>query len=114
MDFSAFKAGPAGNVFAGLGEEWTDVLHRSESFEHLRRTVVARNAHRTGCFVAAARHYAKTCSSGERRLLLAVCTVCDFGHLADDLAAGRAWQDITMGCDARYRAAIAACVMEAP
>jgi hypothetical protein len=49
-------------------------------------------------------------SSGERRLLLAVYTVCDFGHLAD----GRARQDITMGCDARYRAAIAACVMEAP
>lgn len=113
MDFSASKAGPAGNVFAGLGKDWTDVLHRSESFEHLRRSVADRNAHRVGCFVTAACRYARTCSS-ERRLLLAVCTVCDFGHMADDLATGRAWQDITTGCDARYRAAIAACVMEAP
>ena len=62
----------------------------------------------------AVRRYAKSCSSSERHLLLAVCTVCDFGHLANDLAADRAWQDITTGCDARLRAAIAACVMAAP
>jgi hypothetical protein len=48
------------------------------------------------------------------RLLLAICAAVDFAHVADDLAAGRAWQDIAAGCDRRCRAAIAACVMEAP
>jgi hypothetical protein len=42
------------------------------------------------------------------------CAFADFGHVADQMAAGRAWRDITMGCDRRYRAAIAACVMEVP
>ena len=64
-----------------------------------------------GRFVKAARSYAKTCSSGEPRLLLAVCAAVDFAYLADDLAGGRAWQDITAGCDLRYRAAIAARVL---
>jgi hypothetical protein len=47
-------------------------------------------------------------------LLFAVCAVVDFTHLADDLTGGRAGQDITAGCDPRYRAAIAACVLATP
>lgn len=52
--------------------------------------------------------------AGLYRLLLAVAAFADFGHVADELAGGRAWQDITRGCDLRYRAAIAACVAATP
>ncbi len=114
MNYIAFKNGPASGIFAGLGEGWADVPKLNESFEGLRWSVVNRNDRDHGSFVKAARSYSSTCSSGELRLLLAVCTMLDFAHVADDLAGGRAWQDITIGCDLRYRAAIAACVLEAP
>jgi hypothetical protein len=114
MNFTEFKRGPAGSVFAGLGKEWADLLQSTGCFEDLRRAVVVRNAKDIGLFVTVVRRYAETCSSGEFRLLLAICTLVDFGHLADDLADGKAWQDLVTGCDRRFRAAIAACVMEAP
>jgi hypothetical protein len=115
MDFDEFKSGPARGIFAGLGGEWPEVLSRSESFEHLRSAVINRNAHprKIGCFATAVRRHAGICSSGELRVLLAICLVCDFGHLADELAGGRAWEDITMGCGPRERATIAACVEHA-
>jgi hypothetical protein len=112
MNFVDFKNGPVGSIFGGLGEGWTDVLRQSESFAALRRSVVDLNDRGRGRFVKAARSYATTCSSGELRLLRAVCAVTDFAHLADELAGGRAWQDITAGCDLRYRTAIAACIMK--
>jgi hypothetical protein len=40
--------------------------------------------------------------------------LADFAHVADELSGGRAWQDITRGCDLRFRAAIAACVEATP
>ncbi|WP_027545311.1 hypothetical protein [Bradyrhizobium sp. WSM2254] len=114
MNFDEFENGPAGNVFAGLGEEWADLLQRTDSFADLRSAVINRNTRPIGSFAAAARRYARTCSSGELRLLLAVLSLADFAHLSDELADGKAWQHMTMGCDRRYRAAIAACMMEAP
>jgi hypothetical protein len=114
MDFADFKAGPAGSVFAGLGRDWAALLEQASSFEHLRRMVISYNDRDVGRFVKVVRRYAKTCSSGEYRLLLAVAALADFGHVADELADGRAWQDITRGCDLQYRAAIAACVEAAP
>lgn len=114
MDFDEFKKGPAVGVFAGLGEEWADLLQRTESFVDLRRSVVNRNARPIGSFATAARRYARSCSSGELRLRLAVLALVDFAHLSDELADGKARQDMTMGCDRRYRAAIAVCMMEAP
>jgi hypothetical protein len=114
MDFLEFKNGPARSLFAGLGEDWAALLEQASSFEHLRHMVIGHNDRDIGRFVKAVRRYAKTCSSGEYRLLLAVTAFADFGHVADELAGGRAWQDITRGCDLRYRAAIAACVAAAP
>ncbi|MBR0749983.1 hypothetical protein JQ582_39345 [Bradyrhizobium japonicum] len=114
MKFTEFKTGPARSVFAGLGKDWAAILDEAYSFEELRREIVFHNDRDVGRFVAAVRRYAGKCSSGEFRLLLAVCALADFGHVADELSGGRAWQDITRGCDLRFRAAIAACVEEAP
>jgi hypothetical protein len=97
MNFTEFKNGPAASVFAGLGKEWADLLQGTGCFEDLRRAVVIRKAKDTGLFVTAVRRYAGTCSSGEFRLLLAVCTLVDFGHLADDLEGGKAWQEVVIG-----------------
>lgn len=114
MDFAEFQNGPARSIFAGLGREWAAILEQAGSFEHLRHMIVSHNDRDIGRFVKAVRRYAKTCSSGEYRLLLAICAFADFGHVADELVAGRAWQDITRGCDLSFRAAIAACVEAAP
>jgi hypothetical protein len=95
MDFTDFKTGPARSVFAGLGQDWAALLQQASSFEHLRCVVISHNDRDIGRFVKAVRRYAKTCSSGEYRLLLAVTALADFGHVADELAGGRAWQDIT-------------------
>jgi hypothetical protein len=65
MDYIDFKNGPAAGIFAALGEDWADVLGRSESFDDLRRSVVDLNGRDHGRFVNAARGYATTCSSGE-------------------------------------------------
>ena len=90
MNYDEFKSGPARSVFAGLGRDWATILQEAYSFEHLRRTVIDHNDCDIGRFVKAVRQCAKTCSSGEFRLLLAVCALTDFGHIADELAAGRA------------------------
>jgi hypothetical protein len=108
------SGGPARSLFAGLGKDWAALLEHADSFEHLRHTIIRHNDRDVGRFVAAVRRYAKTCSTGEYRLLLAACALADFGHVADELADGRAWRDITRGCDLRFRAAIAACVQAAP
>ncbi|MFB6418571.1 hypothetical protein [Bradyrhizobium tunisiense] len=114
MNFSEFKTGPVRRVFAGLGQEWVDLLQSAEDFENLRRSIVVRNARAIGSFATAVRRYARTCSCGELRLLLAACALVDFAHLSDELADGKAWKDMTRGCDRQHRAAIAACLMEAP
>lgn len=115
MNFTEFKSGPARSIFAGLGTHWTAILDEAYSFEELRQEILFHNDRDdVGRFVAAVRRYAGKCSSGEYRLLLAICAFADFGHVADELSAGRAWQDITRGCDLRFRAAIAACVEAAP
>jgi hypothetical protein len=40
VDFAEFKNGPAVSVFARLGDQWSDVLKRSTSFEDLRNSGV--------------------------------------------------------------------------
>jgi hypothetical protein len=114
MNFTEFESGPARCIFAGLGTDWAVILEEAYSFEELRQEIVFHNDRDVGRFVAAVRRYAGKCSSGEYRLLLAICAFADFAHVADELAGGRAWQDITRGCDLRFRAAIAACVEAAP
>jgi hypothetical protein len=114
MEFTEFKGGPASSLFRGAGEGLGRHSERGPLVENLRRTIIHHNNRDVGRFVAAVRRYAGKCSSGEYRLLLAVCALADFGHVADELTGGRAWQDITRGCDFRFRAAIAACVEAAP
>lgn len=114
MNFTEFKSGPARGIFAGLGTDWAVLLEEAHSFEELRQEIVFHNDRDVGRFVVAVRRYASKCSSGEYKLLLAICAFADFGHVGDELAGGRAWQDITRGCDRRFRAAIAACVEAAP
>ncbi len=113
MAFSDFKIGPARHLFAALGKDWVAVLDGAQSYEGLRRAILGYNDP-DGRFVRAVRRYVGVCSSGEFSLLLAVCALSDFGHVADDLSRGTAWQNITRGCDREYRAAIAACVEAAP
>jgi hypothetical protein len=115
MDYANFKTGPAGRVFAGLGGEWAGVLERSDSFHGLRQAVVQRNDESRGCFVTAVRTYAGVASQGELSLLLAICAMVDFGHVADKLSEPHlTWQNIVRGCDGQTRAAIAACIEAAP
>ena len=114
MLFSDFKTGPVAQLFAALGKDWSAILVEAESYEELRQAVIGHNDEDVGHFVGGARRYAGVCSSGEYRLLLAVLAFADFGNVADDLSKGRAWQDITRGCDFAFRTAIAACVQVAP
>lgn len=114
MLFSEFQRGAAQHVFAGLGEQWLTILRQAGSYEDLRSTVVRVNDKDIGRFVAAVRRYAGKCSTGEFRLLLAICSLCDFGHIADEFASGHAWQNIARSCDREFRAAIAACVEASP
>lgn len=114
MSFSDFKTGPVHHLFVALGGDWAAILDEAQSYEELRHAVVLHNDRDVGHFVRAARRYAGVCSSGEFRLLLAICSLADFGHVADDLAAGMAWQHIVRGCDHQYRSAIAACVEHSP
>jgi hypothetical protein len=39
MNFTEFKNGPAGSLFAGLGKEWADLLQSTGCFEDLRRAL---------------------------------------------------------------------------
>ena len=114
MTFSDFKIGPASHLFAALGRDWAAVLDGAQSYEGLRHAILECDDGDVGRFVRAVRRYAGVCSSGEFSLLVAVCALADFGHVADDLSRGTAWQNITRGCDQEYRAAIAACVEAAP
>lgn len=114
MSLSEFKIGPARHLFAALGGDWSTVLDDSQSYEDLRRAIVLHNDPDVGRFVRAARRYARVCSSGEFRLLLAICAFADFGHVADEMSTGTAWQNIVRGCDRHYRSAIAACVEHSP
>jgi hypothetical protein len=114
VSFSDFKVGPARHLFAALGADWATMFDAAQSFEGLRYAIVRHNDSDVGRFVRAVHCYAKICSSGEYRLLLAICALVDFGHVADELSAGLAWQKIVRGCDGRYRAAIAACVEHPP
>ena len=107
MNFTEFKSGLAGSVFAGLGKEWPTRCKAPVASKISASRSSSATPKDIGLFVTALRRYAGTCSSGEFRLLLAICTVVDFGHLADDLADGKAWQDLVMGCDRRFRVAIA-------
>jgi hypothetical protein len=115
MRFVEFKTGPVASLFAALGDDWCRLLGRCTSYAELRDAVVTRNDTSPGAFSSAIKDYAGVCSSGERCLAAAVCTLCDFDFVADEIYGPMpVWQNIVRGCSAEYRARIAACIEQAP
>lgn len=106
-DFEQFKTGPARSIFRAM--QLDEFLDAAASFRMLRRLIVDYNDCDKGLFVDAVRRYEGVCSSGERVLLLAICCLCDFAWLADELQQGLTWQQFSrVGGD--YRKAVAACI----
>lgn len=109
LSFAAFKSGrPARAMFRKLGLE--EYLDAATGWRALRALIVDFNNPDEGHFVALVRQCDGVCSSGERILLHAIATACDFAWLADELAGKRAWQDMgRAGGD--WLRAVAACVL---
>lgn len=112
MKFSEFKVGPARGIMRALGGEFAEVLGATSSYSFLRRKVVALNDEDRGCVAKAARRYAGVCSPGERELLKGILLLCDFAHIADEIADGEAYGNMTR-CGGDFRQALAACVVNA-
>lgn len=111
MTFDEFKNGAARHVMRGLGEPWEACLDGAHGYAGLRYLVIKMNDPNKGYFIKAVRRYARVCSSGEYKLLLGICTLCDFSHIADGLSKSKTWQTIGRGMDDDFRAALAACVL---
>jgi len=60
--------------------------------------------------VKAARRYARVCSPCERELLKGILPLTDFTHVADDIAGGEAYWNMTR-CGRPFRESFAACVV---
>ena len=115
MTFNEFKASyPAQSMFRKLGLE--DYLSAATSWRALRSIIVDFNDCDQGNFVSRVRDCDGVCSSGERVLLHAICYVCDFAWLADDLRTGRrkhngrgVWENMGRA-SGDFQRAVAACV----
>ena len=113
MHFGDFKgSGAARGIFRKMG--LLEYLEAANSWRDLRTLIVDFNDADEGNFVKLARECDGVASSGERVLLHAVCYVCDFAWLADELATdskgkGRAWQNMHR-VSGDHRRAVAACV----
>ena len=116
-DFAWFKQSePARAMFRKL--DLSDYLESATSWRALRALIVDFNGCDQGNFVNLARQCDGVASSGERVLLHAICYVCDFAWLADELDAGKAspardrnntWRNMDRaGGD--WRRAVAACI----
>jgi hypothetical protein len=114
VGFAAFKAGqPAQTMFRKLGLE--EYLEAANNWAALRALVVGFNDPDVGRFVKLVRQCDGVCSSGERVLLHAIATACDFAWLADEL--GKAtkrqqgpWQRMDRAGGEHLRA-VAACIL---
>lgn len=108
--FAEFKASdPAQTMFRklGLGE----YLAAATSWRGLRALIVDFNHPDEGNFVNLVRQCDGVCSSGERILLHAIATVCDFAWLADELAGKKCtWQQMNRAGGDWLRA-VAACIL---
>lgn len=108
ISFAAFQASaPARSMFDKL--DLLDYLEQATSWRALRAMIVHFNDPDVGRFVKLVRQCDGVCSSGERILLHAIATVCDFAWLADKLSHGRSWQDMGRASGAHLRA-VAACI----
>lgn len=110
LNFAAFKAGhPAQAMFRKLGLE--AYLDAANNWRALRALVVGFNDPDVGRFVKLVRQCDGVCSSGERILLHAIATACDFAWLADELAGeNRTWQQMGRASGDHLRA-VAACIL---
>jgi hypothetical protein len=113
MKFEEFKTGPARSVMRGLGGVWGGCLENATSYGAFRYLVVEMNDPNKGNFRKAVKKYAQVCSSGEYRLLLGICLLTDFPHVADALSRSQTWEIIRTGMDDDFRRALAACVVNA-
>ena len=115
MRYDAFKNGAPRQIMAGLGDpRFLDALETASSYDMLRKMIIKLNDRVDhGCFSAAAKRYAGVSSSGERELLKGLLLLCDFRHVADEIAGASAYTDMTrIGGD--FRQAFASCVLNAP
>jgi hypothetical protein len=119
LDFAWFKqSAPAGQMFRKLGLE--EYLEAATSWRALRSLIVDFNGCDRGDFVKLVRECDGVCSSGERVLLHAIATVCDFAWLADELTTEvkgappaniyGAWQRMNRASGDHLRA-VAACIL---
>ncbi|QPF81624.1 hypothetical protein IC762_17505 [Bradyrhizobium genosp. L] len=108
MNFAEFKMSqPARIMFRKMG--LLDHLAAASSWRDLRELIVEFNHPDQGNFVKRVRECDGVCSSGERILLHAICYVTDFAWLADDLAEGSVWRDMSRA-SGDFQRAVAACI----
>ncbi|MDH6259072.1 hypothetical protein [Bradyrhizobium sp. BR13661] len=110
--YAHFKAGPPSRILAALGPAFLKALESSVSYMDFRETIVRLNDAPNGRFTKAARRYAEVCSPGERELLKGILLLVDFAHVADEIAAGEAYGNMTR-CSGSFREGFAACVVNA-
>jgi hypothetical protein len=109
MDFAQFKSGcPAQAMFRRMG--LIKYLEAANSWRALQDIIIRHNNKADGgAFVAAAKHYAGQCSSGEQVVLHALLYALDFASLADELDGGWTWRRMNKVSGA-HRQAVVACI----
>ncbi|WP_050631744.1 hypothetical protein [Bradyrhizobium viridifuturi] len=86
--YADFKDGAPHFIMAALGPAFLEALEAANTYVSFRKAIIAVNDDDRGCFVKAARRYARVCSPGERELLKGILLLTDFAHVADEIAAG--------------------------
>jgi hypothetical protein len=109
--YAEFKDGAPHFIMAALGPVFLEALKAANSYASFRKAIIALNDANRGCFKAA-RRYAHVCSPGERELLKGILLLTDFAHVADEIADGEAYGNMTR-CGGPFREALAACVVNA-
>jgi hypothetical protein len=110
--YAQFKAGAPRHIMAALDPIFLEALDVMNTYASFRKGIITLNDMDRGCFVKAARRYARVCSPGERELLKGILLLTDFAQVADEIAAGEAYGNMTR-CGGAFREALAACVVNA-
>jgi hypothetical protein len=112
MTYQEFKAGAPRSILAALDPIFLEALDVMKTYTSFRKAIIMLNDVDPGCFVKAARRYGEVCSPSERELLKGILLLTDFAHVADEISDGEAYGNMTR-CGGPFRAALAACVMNA-
>jgi hypothetical protein len=112
MTYQDFKAGAPRRIMAALGPIFLEALDVMNTYSSFRKAIIMLNDADRGCFVKAALCYGGVCSPGERELLKGIQLQTDFAHVADEISDGEVYANMTR-CGGPFRAALAACVMNA-